>query len=103
MILTIRARLLWLVGIALLPAVAILIYDQYLFRQQVFRQIQADEPRNSLVLQNLRRQQPESRLQQPATIRVGDVVSPTELTFRTLDDPAHQIGQFLSRLLFNQG
>ena len=45
MILTIRARLLWLVGIALLPAVAILIYDQYLFRQQVFRSIEEDARR----------------------------------------------------------
>lgn len=45
MFLTIRARLLWLVGIALLPAAAILIYDQYLFRQQVFRSIEEDARR----------------------------------------------------------
>ncbi len=45
MIVTIRARLLWLVGIALLPAIAILAYDEYLFRQQVFRNIQEDARR----------------------------------------------------------
>jgi signal transduction histidine kinase/DNA-binding response OmpR family regulator/HPt (histidine-containing phosphotransfer) domain-containing protein len=39
---TIRARLLALVGVALLPAIAILAYDEYLFRQQVFRALQED-------------------------------------------------------------
>ena len=42
MLVTIRARLLALVGVALLPAVALIAYDQYLFRQQVFRTIEAD-------------------------------------------------------------
>ena len=40
-IVTIRARLMWLVGITLLPAIAIIAYDEYLFRQQVFHEIQA--------------------------------------------------------------
>ncbi len=39
---TIRARLLALVAVALLPALALIVYDQYLFRQQVFRTIQED-------------------------------------------------------------
>ena len=39
---TIRARLFWLVGFALLPAIAIIAYDEYLFRQQAFRGIQTD-------------------------------------------------------------
>jgi signal transduction histidine kinase/CheY-like chemotaxis protein/HPt (histidine-containing phosphotransfer) domain-containing protein len=53
-IVTIRARLLWLVGIALLPAIAILAYDEYLFRQQVFRSIQEDARRVvSLVAQQI--------------------------------------------------
>jgi signal transduction histidine kinase/CheY-like chemotaxis protein/HPt (histidine-containing phosphotransfer) domain-containing protein len=53
-IVTIRARLLWLVGIALLPAIAILAYDEYLFRQQVFRNIQEDASRVvSLVAQQI--------------------------------------------------
>jgi len=42
---TIRARLLWLVVFALVPAVAILAYDEYLFHQQVFRGIQEDARR----------------------------------------------------------
>jgi hypothetical protein len=41
-IVTIRARLFLLVGLALMPAIAILAYDEYLFRQQVFRTIQTD-------------------------------------------------------------
>jgi signal transduction histidine kinase/DNA-binding response OmpR family regulator/HPt (histidine-containing phosphotransfer) domain-containing protein len=41
-IVTIRARLFWLVGVAMLPAIGILAYDEYLFRQQVFRTIQQD-------------------------------------------------------------
>ena len=54
MIVTIRARLLWLVAIALLPAIAILTYDEYLFRQQVFRAIQEDAHRVvSLVAQQI--------------------------------------------------
>jgi serine phosphatase RsbU (regulator of sigma subunit) len=44
-IVTIRARLMWLVGIALLPAIAILGHDQYRFRQQVLRDIQANAER----------------------------------------------------------
>ena len=42
MMATIRARLFGLVGVAMLPAIAILAYDEYLFRQQVFRKIQED-------------------------------------------------------------
>jgi hypothetical protein len=42
---TIRARLLWLVVFALVPAIAILAYDEYLFHQQVFRGIQEDARR----------------------------------------------------------
>ncbi len=54
MIATIRARLLSLVGLALLPAIAIIAYDQYLFRQQVFRQIQEDAFREiSLIAQQI--------------------------------------------------
>ena len=54
MIATIRARLLSLVGVALLPAIAIIAYDQYLFRQQVFRQIQEDAFREvSLIAQQI--------------------------------------------------
>ena len=54
MIATIRARLLVLVGVALLPALAILLYDEYLFRQQVFRKIQDDAFREvSLVAQQI--------------------------------------------------
>ena len=54
MIVTIRARLLWLVGVALLPAIAILGYDEYLFRQQVFQNIQEEAQRVvSLVKQQL--------------------------------------------------
>ncbi len=45
MIVTIRARLLWLVAIAMLPAVGIIAYDEYLFRQLVFRGIQDDAHR----------------------------------------------------------
>lgn len=53
-IVTIRARLMWLVGIALLPAIAIIAYDEYLFRQQVFSAIQEDAGRVvSLVSQQL--------------------------------------------------
>ena len=51
---TIRARLLSLVGISLLPAIAILAYDEYLFRQAVFRRIQEDAFREvSLVSQQI--------------------------------------------------
>jgi signal transduction histidine kinase/DNA-binding response OmpR family regulator/HPt (histidine-containing phosphotransfer) domain-containing protein len=51
---TIRARLLVLVGVALLPALAILLYDEYLFRQQVFRKVQDDAFREvSLVAQQI--------------------------------------------------
>jgi signal transduction histidine kinase/DNA-binding response OmpR family regulator/HPt (histidine-containing phosphotransfer) domain-containing protein len=39
---TIRARLLALAGVALLPAIALIAYDQYLFREQVFRTIEED-------------------------------------------------------------
>ncbi len=54
MIVTIRARLLWLVGVALLPAIAIIAYDEYLFRQQVFRDVQDDARRvTSLVSQQV--------------------------------------------------
>jgi len=42
MMATIRARLFGLVGVAMLPAIAILAYDECLFRQQVFRKIQED-------------------------------------------------------------
>ena len=54
MVATIRARLFALVSVALLPAVAIIVYDQYLFRQQVFRQIQEDAFREvSLIAQQI--------------------------------------------------
>ena len=54
MVATIRARLFALVSAALLPAVAIIAYDQYLFRQQVFRQIQEDAFREvSLIAQQI--------------------------------------------------
>ncbi len=47
----------WLVGIALLPAIAIIAYDEYLFRQQAFRGIQADAHRVvSLVGQQIQTQ-----------------------------------------------
>ena len=49
---TIRARLLWLVAVALLPAIAILVYDQYLFRQQVFHDIEADARRVASLVGN---------------------------------------------------
>jgi two-component system, sensor histidine kinase and response regulator len=53
-IVTIRARLLWLVGVALLPAIAIIAYDEYLFRQQVFRDVEDDARRvTSLVSQQV--------------------------------------------------
>ncbi|MGE5747166.1 MAG: hypothetical protein ACM33U_07895 [Solirubrobacterales bacterium] len=39
---TIRARLLWLVVFALVPAIAKIAYDEYLFQRQVFRGIQED-------------------------------------------------------------
>jgi signal transduction histidine kinase/CheY-like chemotaxis protein len=53
-IVTIRARLMWLVAIAMLPAIAILTYDEYLFRQQVFHDIQEDARRVvSLVAQQI--------------------------------------------------
>jgi signal transduction histidine kinase/CheY-like chemotaxis protein/HPt (histidine-containing phosphotransfer) domain-containing protein len=42
---TIRARLMILVGLALLPAVAILTYDEYMFRREIFRDIQEDAKR----------------------------------------------------------
>ena len=42
MLATIRARLVLLVMLALVPAVAIIAYDEYLFREQVFRRIQED-------------------------------------------------------------
>jgi signal transduction histidine kinase/CheY-like chemotaxis protein/HPt (histidine-containing phosphotransfer) domain-containing protein len=42
---TIRARLLALVAVALVPAVAIVAYDEYLFREQVFRKVQDDAHR----------------------------------------------------------
>ena len=45
MIVTIRARLFWLVGVAMLPAMAILTYNGYLFRQRVFHDIEADARR----------------------------------------------------------
>ena len=45
LIVTIRARLMWLVGVALLPAIAIISYDEYLFRQQVFHEIEKDAQR----------------------------------------------------------
>ncbi len=54
---TIRARLFLLVGVAMIPAVAILAYDEYLFRQQVFRQLEADAYRQvSLVDQQIEAQ-----------------------------------------------
>ena len=42
---TIRGRLLALVAVALIPAVAIVAYDEYLFRQQVFSALQQDAVR----------------------------------------------------------
>jgi signal transduction histidine kinase/CheY-like chemotaxis protein/HPt (histidine-containing phosphotransfer) domain-containing protein len=42
---TIRARLLWLVVLALVPAIAILSYDEYRFRQDLFRDIEQDAHR----------------------------------------------------------
>ncbi len=39
---TIRSRLLWLVGLSLAPAIAILAFDEYVFRQQALRRLQAD-------------------------------------------------------------
>ena len=42
MLTTIRSRLLLLVGVTLLPAIAIIGYDQYQFRQEVYRTIQDD-------------------------------------------------------------
>jgi len=54
---TVRARLFWLVGFTLLPAVAILGYDEYLFRQQVFSKIEEDAYRVvSLVGQQIQSQ-----------------------------------------------
>ncbi|MGE5198633.1 MAG: ATP-binding protein, partial [Rhodospirillaceae bacterium] len=50
MLTTIRARLLMLVGVALLPAIAIIGYDQYRFRQQVFHTIQVDAFRQASLL-----------------------------------------------------
>jgi signal transduction histidine kinase/CheY-like chemotaxis protein/HPt (histidine-containing phosphotransfer) domain-containing protein len=42
---TIRSRLIWLVAVSLLPAIAILAYDEYLFRQQALDAIQEDARR----------------------------------------------------------
>ena len=39
MLSTIRARLVWLVLFALLPALAIIVYDEIQLRQRIFRQI----------------------------------------------------------------
>ena len=45
MLSTIRARLFWLVVFALLPAIAILAYDELRFRQSVFDKLQEDAAR----------------------------------------------------------
>jgi signal transduction histidine kinase/DNA-binding response OmpR family regulator/HPt (histidine-containing phosphotransfer) domain-containing protein len=51
---TIRARLLWLVGVALIPAIAIIGYDEYRFRLQVFGKVEEDAFRQvSLVDQQI--------------------------------------------------
>ena len=42
---TIRSRLLWLVGLSLAPAMAILAYDQYAFRRQALLRLQGDVQR----------------------------------------------------------
>jgi serine phosphatase RsbU (regulator of sigma subunit) len=42
----------WLVGIALLPAIAIIVYDEYQFRQQAFRTIQSDAERVASLVGN---------------------------------------------------
>ena len=42
----------WLVAIALMPAIAIIVYDEYQFRQQVFRTIQADAERVASLVGN---------------------------------------------------
>jgi signal transduction histidine kinase/DNA-binding response OmpR family regulator len=43
---TIRSRLFWLVAVSLLPALAILAYDEYLFWQQAFARLQEDARRS---------------------------------------------------------
>ena len=54
---TIRSRLFGLVGVAMVPALVILAYDQYQFRQQVFRGIQDEAFRQaSLVDQQVEQQ-----------------------------------------------
>ena len=54
---TIRARLLWLVGLSLGPALAILAYNEFVFRQQAFTRIQGDAHRAvSLAAQRLEQQ-----------------------------------------------
>ena len=85
MIVTIRARLLWLVAIALVPAIAIIVYDQYQFRQQVFHDIQADAERvASLVGSQIQAQIDDSGRRCGLMTRLPDIQAMNAATSETL-------------------
>ena len=76
---TIRARLIWLVLFALLPALAIIVYDEIQFRRRIFQEIHREAAKvGSLVQERTESLIEESRAQLRALARMQqEPLSPT--------------------------